>query len=354
MPRSGSVGHLEIDSVSRSFGSLRAVNAVSLDIAAGEFIAFLGPSGCGKTTLLRIIAGFEAADSGRLTLDGRVLAGLPPNRRDVGMVFQNLALFPHLTVAENVAFGLELRRKGTAEIARQVEEALALVALDGLAGRRIQQLSGGQRQRVALARALVLHPAVLLLDEPLSALDLKLRRQLQGELKALQRRTGTTFVFVTHDQEEALSMADRVAVFNRGGLEQFDTPQALYGRPATRFVAEFVGDANIRSAAQLAPLGLSLPAGSLLVIRPEDCVVGTAAAAAPVRIDGVVEAVDFVGPHARLRVAPDGMPAGTTEPWLALLPGAALDGLAPGARATLGFDPARAAQLPASQIRGGA
>ncbi len=336
-------GRLLLETVSRSFGSLKAVDQVGLDISAGEFIAFLGPSGCGKTTLLRIIAGFEHADSGHLLLDGRSLAGLPPNRRDVGMVFQNLALFPHLTVAENISFGLELRGEGKAETARKVEEAIALVALQGLAGRRIQQLSGGQKQRVALARALVLHPSVLLLDEPLSALDLKLRRQLQQELKTLQRRTGTTFVFVTHDQEEALSMADRVAVFNHGRLEQFGTPQALYGRPASRFVAEFVGDANIRDAAQLAPFGLTLPEGTLLVIRPEECAVGAAASAAPVRREGTVEAIDFVGPHARLRLVLDGV----AEPWLALCPGSAAADLAPGARTMLGFDPARAASLKA-------
>ena len=334
-------GRLLLETVSRRFGSLTAVNNVSLDIAAGEFIAFLGPSGCGKTTLLRIIAGFEHADSGRLVLDGRPLAGLPPNKRDVGLVFQNLALFPHLTVAENIAFGLELRGRPVGEIKQSVANALALVALDGLAGRRIQQLSGGQKQRVALARALVLEPSVLLLDEPLSALDLKLRRQLQQELKTLQRRTGTTFVFVTHDQEEALSMADRVAVFNHGVLEQFDTPQALYGRPASRFVAEFVGDANIRDAVQLAPLGITLPERTLLVIRPEDCAVGAAAAAAPIRREGTVESLDFIGSHARLRMTLDGL----AEPWLALCPGAVASNLMPGARSVLGFDPARSASV---------
>jgi ABC-type Fe3+/spermidine/putrescine transport system ATPase subunit len=339
--RDRSSGRLTVERVIKTFGALHAVDRVDLDIAAGEFVAFLGPSGCGKTTLLRIIAGFEQADSGSITLDGRALGRTPPNRRDVGLVFQNLALFPHMTVAQNVAFGLDLRGHGRAEIRREVDEALTLVELAGFAGRRIQQLSGGQRQRVALARALVLRPSVLLLDEPLSALDAKLRRQLQQDLKALQRRTGTTFVFVTHDQEEALSMADRVAVFNRGRLEQFGTPRQLYRQPASRFVAEFVGDANIRSAAQLAPLGIDLPGDELLVIRPEDCAIGPAAANVPVQRAATVEMIDFIGPHARLRVALEGLP----EPWLALCPGGAIGNLAPGARTILGFDPEGSARV---------
>ena len=343
MASSSTKGRLTLRKVTKSFGALRAVDAVDLDIDAGEFIAFLGPSGCGKTTLLRIIAGFEHADSGNVTLDGTPLGSLPPNRRDVGLVFQNLALFPHLGVAENVAFGLELRGHAPAAIAREVEQALALVELGALARRRIQQLSGGQKQRVALARALVLQPAVLLLDEPLSALDLKLRRQLQQELKSLQRSTRTTFIFVTHDQEEALSMADRVAVFNHGTLEQFGTPRDLYQRPASRFVADFVGEANIRDGAQLAPFGISAPARTLLVIRPEDCAIGAAAEALPARRPGVVETIDYVGPHARLRIGLDGVP----DPWVALCHGGALGDLAPGARTMFGFDPDRAARVPA-------
>ena len=339
-----SSGRLQIERVTKSFGALNAVDHVELDIAGGEFIAFLGPSGCGKTTLLRIIAGFEQADGGRIVLDGRVLGATPPNKRDVGLVFQNLALFPHLTIARNIGFGLELRGRAKGEIARAVEAALALVELGGFGGRRIQQLSGGQRQRVALARALVLRPAVLLLDEPLSALDAKLRRQLQQELKLLQRQTATTFIFVTHDQEEALSMADRVAVFNRGRLEQAGTPQQLYHQPASRFVAEFVGDANIRSAAQLGALGLTIPADTLLVIRPEHCAIGQDAAGVPVQRAATVEMIDFIGPHARLRLALDG----ASEPWLALCPGAAVDDLTPGARTMLGFDPDRAARVQAA------
>ncbi len=342
MSSAATKGRLKLERITKTFGALRAVDGVDLDIEAGEFIAFLGPSGCGKTTLLRIIAGFETADSGRAALDGTELGKLPPNRRDVGLVFQNLALFPHLSVAQNVSFGLELRGHAKEAIAREVEQALALVELGALAGRRIQQLSGGQRQRVALARALVLEPAVLLLDEPLSALDLKLRRQLQQELKALQRRTRTTFIFVTHDQEEALSMADRVAVFNHGKLEQVGSPRDLYQRPASRFVADFVGEANIRDAAQLASFGVAPPPRSLLVIRPEDCAIGTTAASLPARREGVVESIDYIGPHARLRIGLDDV----AEPWIALVHGGAVGDLSPGARTLFGFDPARAASVP--------
>ena len=331
-------GRVAVEGVAKSFGSIKALDAVSLDVAPGEFVSFLGPSGCGKTTLLRLIAGFETPDTGRITLDGRSLAGLPPDRRDVGLVFQNLALFPHLSVAENVGFGLSLRRRPAAEMASEVAAALALVDLGDFGARRIQQLSGGQRQRVALARALVLRPKVLLLDEPLSALDLKLRRGLQGELKALQRRTGTTFIFVTHDQEEALSMADRVAVFERGRLAQFGTPREVYRAPANRFVAEFVGEANLRAAAGL---GLSHERGGLLVIRPEDIAVGHAAAARPVSFTGRIASLDFIGPQARLRVSSEG----DGESWVALVPGGAAADLSPGDAVLLGFDPAACATV---------
>lgn len=337
------LGGVELRSVRKTFGGLIAVDDVDLDIDAGEFIAFLGPSGCGKTTLLRIIAGFEQADSGELRVDGKDLAQLPPNRRDVGLVFQNLALFPHFSVAENVAYGLRMRGRPDEEVGRKVAEMLSLVDLTTLADRRIPQLSGGQKQRVALARALVLRPSVLLLDEPLSALDAKLRRQLQVDLKSLQRDMATTFIFVTHDQEEALSMADRVAVFNRGNIEQFGDPEMLYSKPRSRFVAEFVGDANLRTARQLLPFGVNLPADELLVIRPEQCTIGDAAAGLPTQREAVVEIKEFIGPNARLRLKVDGI----DEPWLALCPGAAASQLHVGARTRFGFDPSHSARVKA-------
>ncbi|CAA9396294.1 MAG: Spermidine/putrescine import ABC transporter ATP-binding protein PotA, partial [uncultured Phycisphaerae bacterium] len=229
-------------------GDVRAVDGVSLDIAAGEFFALLGPSGCGKTTLLRVIAGLESPTAGAVHVAGVDVTGLPAHRRPVNMVFQQYALFPHLTVARNVAFGLRYQRVRGAEAAARVRDALDLVQLPGYDDRYPGQLSGGQRQRVALARALVLRPRVLLLDEPLAALDQKLRREMQLELKRLQRSLGITFVFVTHDQEEALAMSDRVAVMNRGRVEQVDAAHRVFERPRTRFVAEFMGAANFMEA----------------------------------------------------------------------------------------------------------
>ncbi len=236
---------IEFQHVSRHFGTVRAVDDVSLTIEGGEFFALLGPSGSGKTTCLRLIAGFEQPTSGSVLLDGADVTGVAPYERNVNTVFQDYALFPHMGVAENVAYGLRVRGVPAEERRRRAEEMLALVQLEGLGERSPAQLSGGQKQRVALARALINHPAVLLLDEPLGALDLKLREAMQIELKNLQRRLGITFVYVTHDQGEALSMADRVAVFDRGRIEQLDTPRGLYMRPRTRFVARFVGGANV-------------------------------------------------------------------------------------------------------------
>jgi putative spermidine/putrescine transport system ATP-binding protein len=231
--------------VSRHFGPVRAVDEVTLDIAAGEFFAMLGPSGSGKTTCLRLIAGFEQPTSGHIEIFGATAEGLPPYQRNVNTVFQDYALFPHMNILENVGYGLMV--KGVPRKARETKalEALDLVELKGFEGRRPSQLSGGQRQRVALARALVNEPKVLLLDEPLGALDLKLREQMQVELKTLQRTLGITFVFVTHDQGEALSMADRVAIFNHGRIVQVGAPQEIYERPRTRFVADFVGSSNV-------------------------------------------------------------------------------------------------------------
>ena len=235
---------LLLTEIVKRYGPVRACDGVSLDIATGEFLTLLGPSGSGKTTLLNVIAGFVAPDSGRVVLEGREITALPPERRDFGMVFQGYALFPHMTVAENVAFALRVRGINRAEIAQRVQQTLDLVQLSGLADRKPSMLSGGQQQRVALARALVFRPALLLLDEPLSALDKKLRAELQEELRALHRRVGLTFIAVTHDQEEALSMSDRVAILRDGRLVQIGAPEALYAAPRTRFVADFLGKAN--------------------------------------------------------------------------------------------------------------
>jgi spermidine/putrescine transport system ATP-binding protein len=224
---------------------VRAVEHVDLSIAEGEFFSLLGPSGCGKTTTLRMIAGFEEPTSGRILLHGRDMVGVPPFRRDVNMVFQQYALFPHMDVFENVAFGLRRKKVDKGEIKRRVTDALALVELEGRESRKPRQLSGGQQQRVALARALVNRPRALLLDEPLGALDLKLRQAMQLELKRIQREVGITFVYVTHDQEEALTMSDRLVVMNAGRIEQLGSPRELYEHPATRFVANFIGTSNI-------------------------------------------------------------------------------------------------------------
>jgi putative spermidine/putrescine transport system ATP-binding protein len=238
---------IELREARRAFGSVVALDRVSLEIAPGEFFALLGPSGSGKTTCLRLIAGFDQPDSGQVLLEGRDVTDVPPFDRDVNTVFQDYALFPHMSVAENVAYGLRVRGVAAPERRRRALEMLELVRLGDFAERRPNQLSGGQKQRVALARALINRPRVLLLDEPLGALDLKLREEMQAELKGLQQRLGITFVFVTHDQGEALSMADRVAVFSGGRIEQLDTPRGLYMRPRTGFVANFVGSANVVS-----------------------------------------------------------------------------------------------------------
>jgi putrescine transport system ATP-binding protein len=236
---------LRIDAVTKQFGSFVAVDRLSLDIAAGEFFALLGPSGCGKTTLLRMLAGFEVPDAGRILLNGADVAAVLPHQRPVNMMFQNYALFPHLSVGDNIAFGLKRAGMPRSEINARVAEMIALVKLEGLAKRRPDQLSGGQKQRVALARSLARRPKVLLLDEPLAALDKKLREQTQLELMELQRRLGTTFIIVTHDQEEAMTMADRIGVMDAGRLEQVATPRQLYEAPSSRWIAEFVGDINM-------------------------------------------------------------------------------------------------------------
>ncbi|MDN3353610.1 ABC transporter ATP-binding protein [Actinomadura sp. DC4] len=274
-------GHVEIEDLTAGYDGTRVLDLERLSIRRGEFLSILGPSGCGKTTLLNCVAGFVTPGGGRILVDGTDITRLPPYRRGLGMVFQNYALFPHLSVADNVAYGLRVRKLGKAERAERVDEALRLVGLEEYAGRRPRQLSGGQQQRVAMARALATRPAVLLLDEPLSNLDAKLRREMRVELRAIQRRVGTTMVFVTHDQEEALSLSDRIAVLNGGRLEQLGTPDEVYRRPATRFVAQFIGAANVlegtvREDAVLDAGGVTFEAPGLvpgrdavIAIRPE-------------------------------------------------------------------------------------
>lgn len=239
------MSHLALSGITKTFGTVRAVNNISLNIAEGECLALLGPSGCGKTTLLRMIAGLEAPDSGQILLAGKDITSLPAEARNTGLVFQNYALFPHLSVAENVAFGLEARKRPKQLIAEKVSEALALVQLQGYGGRKIQELSGGQQQRVAIARALAIEPALLLLDEPLSNLDAALRESTARQLRALIDRLRVTTVFVTHDQEDAFAIADRVALVNAGSLQQTGTPQQLYFHPANSFVAGFIGRSNL-------------------------------------------------------------------------------------------------------------
>ena len=243
MEESGRVA-IALSGVSKRFGGVGAVDDVSLEIAEGEFFSMLGPSGCGKTTTLRMIAGFETPDTGRVVLQGTDVTSVSANRRPVNMVFQQYALFPHMSIYDNVAFGLKVKRVPRQEHRERVGDLLRIVALDGLESRRPRQLSGGQQQRVALARALVNRPAALLLDEPLGALDVKLRKHMQLELKRIQRELGTTFVYVTHDQEEALAMSDRIAVMNRGKVEQMGSPREIYKHPRTAFVADFIGSLN--------------------------------------------------------------------------------------------------------------
>ncbi len=261
---------VEIQDVTKRFGEVAAVDGVSLAIGRGELFALLGPSGCGKTTLLRMIAGFETPDAGAIRIQGQDVTRVPPHRRPVNMVFQQYALFPHLTVAENVGFGLRYQRLARADQARKIGEALALVRLNGLERRRPDQLSGGQRQRVALARALVLEPQVLLLDEPLAALDPNLRREVQVEIKSLQRELGISFVFVTHDREEALAMSDRIAVMSQGRVEQVGSPAGVFESPETEFVARFLGATNVFTAEvrhqEDGRLVLQLPDGTELAV----------------------------------------------------------------------------------------
>ena len=296
---------VEFNEVSRVYGEVKAVDRVSLSIRDGEFFSMLGPSGSGKTTCLRLIAGFEQPSAGSIRIHGREAAGVPPYERDVNTVFQDYALFPHMDVLNNVAYGLMVKGVAKAERHARAKEALAMVALADYGARKPSQLSGGQRQRVALARALVNRPRVLLLDEPLGALDLKLREQMQVELKSLQKKLGITFVYVTHDQGEALSMSDRVAVFDRGRIEQVDTPRNLYLRPATVFVANFVGTSNVIAGERASILGDSTHAFS---IRPEHIRISRDPSYATdlVSVSGVVGDVQYHGATSRIEIDLDG------------------------------------------------
>ncbi|MGI5241880.1 ABC transporter ATP-binding protein [Dactylosporangium sp. CA-139066] len=322
---------VRIDAISRRFGEVRALEHVSLEIRQGEFFALLGPSGCGKTTLLRILAGFEHPDSGSVTLDGADLLAVPPHRRPVNLMFQSYALFPHMSVAKNIAYGLERERLPKAEIRERVDAVLTTVGLTGLARRRPNQLSGGQRQRVALARAIVKRPRLLLLDEPLSALDKKVRAEMQLELKRLQHEVGITFVVVTHDQEEAMSLADRIAVLSEGRVRQIDAPVPLYERPADLFVADFIGANNLVTGVAAAD-GLHVPgvgvlpcpvpadavgAGATLVIRPERVRLAADGSSAG-GLAGVVRDVTFFGGTTRVAVQVTGL----DRPLLATVSGA--------------------------------
>jgi putrescine transport system ATP-binding protein len=302
---------LRIEGVGKTFGSFRAVDKLSLDIRAGEFFALLGPSGCGKTTLLRMLAGFETPDEGRILLSGEDIAQVLPHQRPVNMMFQNYALFPHLSVRDNIAFGLKRARMARADINSRVAEMVALVRLEGLEKRKPDQLSGGQKQRVALARSLARRPQVLLLDEPLAALDKKLRERTQMELIELQRRLGTTFIIVTHDQEEAMTMASRIGVMDAGRLEQVATPRGLYETPRSRWIAEFIGDVNVfdgqvESREHGRILVSTREAGTVAVAEPRDPVTRTAVAVAirpeKVRLSRRGPATDAASAHSLNRL----------------------------------------------------
>jgi spermidine/putrescine ABC transporter ATP-binding subunit len=322
---------LEVVKVTKAFGPIKAVDNLSISVGGNEFFALLGPSGCGKTTLLRMIAGFEKPDQGRILLDGVDITDVKANKRPINLMFQSYALFPHMTVAGNVAYGLEMEGLRGAELSRRVDEALALVQLSSLSARKPAQLSGGQKQRVALARALVKRPKLLLLDEPLGALDKKLREQMQIELKRLQQETGIAFLVVTHDQEEALTMADRIALLRQGYIAQLGEPRALYERPDNRFVADFIGQMNFfegqrgANGFEVPGLGVfdaanigAIPVGTqaALAVRPERVVISETeqAGALPAEIDGLAYLGQDLILHLKL--------PGQAKPLVARLPAA--------------------------------
>jgi ABC-type Fe3+/spermidine/putrescine transport system ATPase subunit len=343
---------LRLDRLNKRFGAAQAAHDFSLEVRTGEFFTFLGPSGAGKSSILRMVAGLEQPDSGTVIIAGRDVSGVPPWQRNLGMVFQSYAVFPHMTVAENVGYGPRMKGRPKQDIAAAVERLLALVGLAGFGGRRVTTLSGGEQQRVALARALAMEPALLLLDEPLSALDEKIRREMQIELKRIQKTTRTTFLYVTHDQEEALTMSDRIAVINRGEAVQCDAPEALFRRPRTRFVAEFFRGCNVLEAdclmlagatARIAVVGVeaevalgdrSWPAcGEVAVaLRSEAPVLGGEAGRSAIRLDVEVTDVVYRGTNVdHLLRLPDGQ---------RLLVTATRRQADRGARVPLGFDPA--------------
>ncbi|MGZ6340886.1 MAG: ABC transporter ATP-binding protein [Candidatus Limnocylindrales bacterium] len=333
----GSTPAIELRHATKRYGEAVALDDVSMTIAAGEFFCLLGPSGCGKTTTLNLIGGFIPLSSGDLLIEGRTVNDLPPHKRNVNTVFQNYALFPHMTVAENVAFGLRMEKHSSQEVKQRTEEYLELVGLAGLSRRLPSALSGGQQQRVALARALAKRPAVLLLDEPLGALDLKLRKQMQTELARIHRQVGTTFVFVTHDQEEALSMATRIAIMSNGNVLQTGSPREVYDRPANRFVADFVGDTNFLEGTVRRSDGtprfeltggatVDAPADAAdgpatLMVRPEFMALRSIDPADPTAgLTGRIVNIAFLGNHTRITVATNAgdvvvvRPHGTRDP----------------------------------------
>ena len=347
---------VELAGIGMTFGTTRAVSDVSFKVEAGEFFSILGPSGCGKTTILRMIAGFIEPTEGRVLIGDRDMRGLGPNQRPTAMIFQSLALFPLMSVRDNIAFGLEARGVGRAERHAKADDLLRLIALDGYGDRMPGELSGGQRQRVAIARALAVEPGVLLLDEPLSALDLKLRQHMRAELRALQKRTGVTFIYITHDQSEALAMSDRVAVMSAGLLQQVASPRELYDNPATPFVARFVGETNAipgritavqggtaRIETDLGPLlgragqGAATGRQGTIYVRPEALMPGGAENA----LQAQIERVDFEGSFALVHGQFDGGAAMTAS-----VPSTRLaDAPMPGSRAGFGFAPGHAVVL---------
>jgi putative spermidine/putrescine transport system ATP-binding protein len=318
---------ISLQGLSKRFAGALAVDGLSLDVREGELVSLVGGSGCGKTTTLRMIAGFERPDAGRILFDDRVMNDVPPRRRSVGIVFQSYALFPTMTVAENIAFGLRVARWPEAQRRARVEEMVALTHLGGFESRYANQLSGGQQQRVALARALARRPEVLLLDEPLSALDAKIRLRLRGELRRIQQDLGITAVYVTHDQEEALSIADRIAVMRGGRIEQIGGPEEIYARPRTDFVADFVGVSNLLACRVLSPglvewegERLRVPAGDegagavIVSVRPEKLSLDRDGGEERNRLQGVLEVVTFLGPFVRLEVSVHGRPVWVDVP----------------------------------------